>query len=288
MKTGTGSRRTVEREVRLPVLLYHHIGDPRLGTHPSLTVPRPKFEAQLRWLVRRRFIGVSSLRWFQWLSEGRPLPPRPILLTFDDGYADLAETALPVLETLGWSATVFIAASTVDDRNAWDEPGASAHRILSADEIRAWAARGIEFGAHGATHCDLTRVDDERLRQEVVGGRDALAELLGRPVTAFAYPYGAHNAAVREVVANSFEVAFGVEEGINDAETDRTRLRRTMVQPGDTVFDLVLRTRLGWSPLQRVRARLRMRERARQLGDRITPPGGGRRRPQSSPPSRQR
>jgi peptidoglycan/xylan/chitin deacetylase (PgdA/CDA1 family) len=284
-RSGRGS---AARNVRLPVLLYHHIGDLRSDRHPSLTVSRRKFESQVYWLMRRRFSGVSSFRWFQWLSEGRPLPPRPILLTFDDGYADLAETALPTVERLGWSATVFISASTVGDRNTWDEPRSSSDRILSADAIRAWAARGIEFGAHGATHRDLTLVDEERLRQEVVGSRDALTDLLGRPVTAFAYPYGAHNAEVREQVANSFDLAFGVEEGLNDAQTDRTRLRRTMVQPGDTMFDLVLRTRLGWSPLERVRARVRARERARKLGNHITPSKGGRRRPQSSPPSRQR
>jgi peptidoglycan/xylan/chitin deacetylase (PgdA/CDA1 family) len=278
-------RGSVRRNVRLPVLLYHHIGDLGSRTHPSLTVSRPRFESQMHWLMRRNFSGVSSFSWSDWLNEGRPLPPRPILLTFDDGYADLADAALPVLERLGWSATVFIAASTVGGRNAWDEP--ATHRILSAEEIRTWAARGIEFGAHGATHCDLTGVGEEQLRQEVVGSRDALADLLGRPVTAFAYPHGAHDARVRELVANSFELAFGIEEGLNDAETDRMRLRRTMVQPGDTVFDLALRTRLGWSPLERVRARVRVRQRVRRLGGHATPRGRGRKPPRSSPPSRQ-
>jgi peptidoglycan/xylan/chitin deacetylase (PgdA/CDA1 family) len=247
------------------VLLYHRVGPARTGGHPALTVSLEKFESQLRGLVRQGFIGISASSWLAALTDGSPLPPRPILLTFDDGYSDLADQALPALQRLGWSATVFVATATIGGESVWDAPEGAAERLLSAEDIRTWAAQGFEFGAHGATHCDLTRVGRERLHQEVVGGRDVLAELVGRPVTAFAYPYGNYNDEVRKVVRGSFELAFGVDEGLNDAATDRTRLRRTMVQPGDTTLDLVLRAWLGWSPLERVRAHIRVRDRARRL-----------------------
>ena len=250
---------------RLPVLLYHRVGPVRTGGHPELTVAPKKFESQLRVLARQGFKGISASSWLATLTDGAPLPPRPIMLTFDDGYSDLAHQALPALQRLGWSATVFVATATIGGESDWDEPEGAAQPLLSAEDIRIWAAQAFEFGAHGATHCDLTRVGPERLRQEVVGGRDALAELVGRPVTAFAYPYGSYNDDVRKVVGGSFELAFGVDEGLNDAATDRTQLRRTMVQPGDTTLDLVLRARLGWSPLERVRARIRARDRARRL-----------------------
>jgi peptidoglycan/xylan/chitin deacetylase (PgdA/CDA1 family) len=270
---------------RLAVLLYHRVGPPLRSSHPELTVSPRKFESQLRFLVRQGFAGISATSWLAALADGGPLPPRPIVLTFDDGYADLTEWAFPSLERLGWSATVFVSASTIGGRSEWDEPEGADLPILSAEDIRTWAARGIEFGAHGSTHRDLTRVEPEQLRREVVGGRDELAGLLGRPVTAFAYPYGSYDDEVRELVAGSFELAFGVDEGLNDAATDRTRLRRTMVQPTDTTFDLLLRTRLGWSPLQRMRARARMRDRARRL-TRATRRAADRRRPPSVPPSR--
>jgi peptidoglycan/xylan/chitin deacetylase (PgdA/CDA1 family) len=268
--------------LRLPVLLYHRIGPSGPGAHLALTVSPERFATQLRSLARRGFTGISAASWFAALTDGAPLPPRPILLTFDDGYADLNDHALPALQGLGWSATVFVSTSTIGGTSNWD--GDAAQPLLSADKIRAWAARGIEFGAHGATHCDLARVGPERLRQEVVGSGDALAELLERPVTAFAYPYGSHTDEVREVVGGSFDLAFGLDEGLNNAATDRTRLRRTMVQPGDTTLDLLIRARLGWSPLQRVRARARVRDRARRLGF-ATRRAAARRPSRSSPPS---
>jgi peptidoglycan/xylan/chitin deacetylase (PgdA/CDA1 family) len=270
---------------RLPVLLYHRVGQQLPSTHPELTICPQRFESQLRLLVRQSFTGISAAAWLAALKEGAPLPPRPILLTFDDGYRDLAEQAFPALERLGWRATVFVSSSTVGGRSDWDAADGADLPILSADDLRTWADRGIELGAHGSTHCDLTEVEPEQLRREVVGGRDELAELLGRPITAFAYPYGRYNDAVRDLVGAKFDLAFGIDEGLNDTATDRTQLRRTMVQPGDTALDFLLRTRLGWSPLQRVRARARVRDRARRLATRR---GTGHTQPPSAPPSRQR
>jgi peptidoglycan/xylan/chitin deacetylase (PgdA/CDA1 family) len=250
----------------VPALLFHRVGPSRPGTYPSLTVQPRRFEHFMGLLRDRGYTGVSARAWSAWRRGVATMPKRPILLTFDDGYADLGDYALPLLDRLGWGATVFIATSTVGGRSAWDEPEGAANPILTAAEVRRWSARGVEFGAHGMTHSDLTLVDRETLLGEVLGSRDALAELLGRPVTSFAYPYGRYDDKVREVVGSSFEVAFSTEEGLNDGETDRTRLRRTMVQATDTAIDLVLRARLGWSPFERVRARIRLRNRGRRLG----------------------
>lgn len=269
-------------------LLFHHVGPSRAGTHPSLTLRPERFARFIRVLHRLGYRGVAAGAWTAWRRGDASLPARPILVTFDDGYADLVDCALPILHRFGWAATIFVAASSVGGRSVWDEPEAVAHRVLSAVEIRTWAARGVEFGAHGETHSDLAQVEPQRLQQEVVGSRDALAELLDSPVTAFAYPYGSYNEQVRELVARSFELAFGLEEGLNFRETDRTRLRRTMVQGGDTVVDLVLRARLGWSPLERARARIRLRERARRLSGVRIRRAADRRPGPSSPPFRPR
>jgi len=242
---------------RLPVLLYHHVGPPRPGTYPELTISPEKFERQIRWLARHGYVGVPPSTWLAWCREGRALPVRPVLLTFDDAYADLTEHALPVLRRYGFSAAVFVVTGQIGGTNAWDEKlGSATHRLMTAEQIRYWAGQGIEFGAHSRSHADLRALHGSDLTEEVTGSGRDLAELLGTRVLSFAYPYGTHNVAVRKQVGSSFALAFGIEEGLNCLQTDLYLLRRTMVQPDDSLSDFACRVRLGWSPVQRFRARV--------------------------------
>jgi peptidoglycan/xylan/chitin deacetylase (PgdA/CDA1 family)/glycosyltransferase involved in cell wall biosynthesis len=258
-----GSWKALQSEfgMRLPVLLYHHVGPPRPGTYASLTVSRKRFERQLRWLARRGYAGISPSDWLRWRREGKGLPDKPVLLTFDDGYADLAEYALPVLKRYGFRAVVFVVTGRVGGTNIWDEArGSGTLRLMTADQIRYWATQGIEFGAHGRTHTDLTTLDPKELTEEVIGSRNDLAGILGGRVTSFAYPYGFYNQAACECVRGAFDLAFrGDEEtpGINLLGASPHLLQRTMVQPGDTLLDLECRVRWGYSPLLNLRIRLR-------------------------------
>jgi peptidoglycan/xylan/chitin deacetylase (PgdA/CDA1 family) len=160
------------RRKRLPVLLYHHIGPRPPGTFPNLTVSTQEFERQMRWLVHRGYVGIRPSDWLRWLREGTDLPEKAVLITFDDGYADLAEHALPVLRRHGFGAVVFIVTGQVGGTNVWDEAiGSAMHRLMTADQIRYWAAQGIEFGAHSRTHADLTTLTSDKLSDEIVGSK---------------------------------------------------------------------------------------------------------------------
>jgi peptidoglycan/xylan/chitin deacetylase (PgdA/CDA1 family) len=255
--------------MRLPVLMYHRVGPDRPGVFPGLEVSPARFERQVRWLARRGFTGVRAADWARWRREGKGLPPKPILLTFDDGYADLAEYALPVLQRHGFGAAVFVVTDLVGKTNVWDEEqGSGTHRLLTADQIRYWATRGIEFGAHGRTHADLTTLSAKAMTEEIVGSKNQLASILGAPVNSFAYPYGSYNQAAQDCARNAFDLTFLGDErtpGIVYLATAPYLLQRTMVQPNDTLADLECRLRWGHSPLQELRARLRLRSRLRRL-----------------------
>jgi peptidoglycan/xylan/chitin deacetylase (PgdA/CDA1 family)/glycosyltransferase involved in cell wall biosynthesis len=265
-----GSWKQFENEfaMRLPVLLYHHVGPEHPGTHASLTVSPAKFERQVRWLAGRGYKGICPADWLRWRREGMGLPKRPVLFTFDDGYADLAEFALPVLRRYGFGAAVFIVTGQLGGTNAWDEAlGSGTHRLMTADQIRYWSAQGFEFGAHSRSHADLTRLTPEKLEHEVLGSKADLEELLGKPVGAFAYPFGFHNEEVVKCARGAFDLAFGIhpdEPGINILDTDPCLLRRTMVQTRDSVIDVICRMRWGRSPIQRLRALVRLRSRLRK------------------------
>ena len=256
-EVGSWEAFQAEFGMRLPVLLYHHVGPLRPGTYPELTVAPEKFERQVRWLAQRGYVGIPPSAWLAWCKEGRALPERPVLLTFDDAYADLTEHAFPVLRRYGFSAAVFVVTGQIGGTNAWDEKlGSGRHQLMTAEQIRHWAGQGIEFGAHSRSHADLRALQDSDLADEITGSGGNLAELLGTRVLSFAYPYGTHNDAVRKQVGSSFALAFGVEEGLNCLKTGLSLLRRTMVQPDDSFNDFACRVRLGWSPIRRVRARV--------------------------------
>lgn len=262
-----GSWQALQREFgrKLPVLLYHHVGPRRPGTSVPLTVSPGKFERQVRWLARRGYVGIRPSDWLRWRREGTGLPDKPVLLTFDDAYADVAEYALPVLQRHGFGAAVFVVTGQVGGTNRWDEVrGSGTHRVMTAEQIRCWAGRGIEFGAHSRTHPDLTTLGATELAEEVAGSGKELASITGVRTGSFAYPYGPYNQAVCDCVRGVFDLAFTTDEGLNTLRTDPHLLRRAMVLPSDSLADLECRLRWGWSPLQRFRARVRLRTRLKR------------------------
>lgn len=267
-EVGSWQALQYEFGMSLPVLLYHHVGPPRPGTMPSLTVSPGRFERHVRWLARRGYAGIRPADWLRWRREGRGIPQKPVLLTFDDGYADLAEYALPVLRRYGFSAVVYIVTGQLGGTNAWDEArGSGAHRLMTAEQIRHWAAHGIEFGAHSRTHADLTALAPQELSEEVVGCGKDLESILGARVVSFAYPYGFHNQAVDDCVRGAFDLAFiadDVNEGLNYLATDPHQLLRTMVQSNDSWLDLECRARWGRNPFLNLRARVGLRTRLKR------------------------
>lgn len=247
---------------RLPVLMYHHVGPPRPDPEPVLYVSSKRFEAQVQFLAQRGYVGIRASDWLSWLRDGRPLPTKPVLLTFDDAIADLHEHAFPVLERYGFGAVVFAVTNCVGKGNLWNRhAGFSWRPCLTAEQIQHWSRKGIEFGAHTRNHPDLTALAAPELRDEIAGSRSDLEKLCGVPVTSFAYPYGAHNAAVAECVAQHFDLAFTTDNGLNTSRTYPHLLHRNIVHDWDTSLDLQFLVRLGWNPPKRWRARLRLRSR---------------------------
>jgi peptidoglycan/xylan/chitin deacetylase (PgdA/CDA1 family) len=230
-----------------------------------LTVTAELFERQVSWLARNGYVGIRPSEWLAHRT-GRPLPRKPVLLTFDDGYADNVEHALPVLERYHFGAIVFVVTRCVAGASDWDcVHGWVPHPLMTAGQIREWADRGIEFGAHTRTHPDLTGLADADLDDEISGSRDELSAILGRQVMSFAYPYGHVDDRVYRRVSQSFGLAFTCLEGVNTWSTDAHRMHRTMVQPDESALGLACRVRLGRYPVDAWRARLRLRSRLRRM-----------------------
>jgi peptidoglycan/xylan/chitin deacetylase (PgdA/CDA1 family) len=245
----------------IPVLLYHRIGSHLANSAGGLSVSVEQFQLQLEWLSQRKY---TAIRPAQWHSALQGKIQRPVLLTFDDAYADLCDHAFPLLRRYGHHATVFVVSGLLGGVNQWDvKQGFGPCALMNADQIRRWSAEGIEFGAHTRTHPSLIELDGRALDDEVEGSARDLTDLLGQPVRAFAYPFGHVNAAVRHSVMRTFDLAFSCRPGVNGPRTDPYRLRRSMVQPHDSLADLAQRLCFGYSLTSDLRARIRLRTRIR-------------------------
>lgn len=219
-------------EARIPCLLYHHVGMPAQGAWPQLTVSPTIFAGQMHWLAHLRFTPITTAELLDSRRGVRPLPSRPVLLTFDDAYSDLITFAFPVLQRHRFPATIFVVTGHIGGSNEWDvAAGRPRRQLMSGEQIREWAARGLEFGAHSQTHPNLGACTASQLEQEIAGSRRDLEQLLDQPVETFAYPFGKYDERTRACVQRSFSAAFTCDTGLNDSQTDLLALRRMIVGP---------------------------------------------------------
>jgi peptidoglycan/xylan/chitin deacetylase (PgdA/CDA1 family) len=214
------------------ILFYHRVADAR----DELAVAPARFRAHMEALAGA---GLSAVA----VEELPPLTAGEahgaVGLCFDDGYRDVAEHALPVLERLGFRATVFVATGVVDG-DAMFSWYRRQPPVLSWSEI-ADLARGatLRFGAHTVTHPDLRALDDRTAHDEIAGSKAALEARIGRPVESFCYPAGLFGARERALVARAgFRVATSCEPGVNGPATDPLALRRIQVDRRDAVLDV--------------------------------------------------
>ncbi|MEV5611049.1 polysaccharide deacetylase family protein [Streptomyces sp. NPDC052225] len=168
------------------VAMYHSVDDCTEDPY-NVTVTPDRLQEQLHWLRSRglRGVSVAELLAARRRGAGRGL----VGLTFDDGYGDFVDNAIPLLRHYECSATVFVLAGRLGGENDWDVEGPR-KPLLTAQGIRAAAAAGMEIGSHGLMHVDLTRTDEEQRRAEIQRSKAQIEELTGREVRGFCYPYG--------------------------------------------------------------------------------------------------
>jgi peptidoglycan/xylan/chitin deacetylase (PgdA/CDA1 family) len=178
------------RTIDLPILMYHRIG-PIAANIPAvtktLTLTPADFAGQMEWLRANGYHAVSQLQVYQALEEGRPLPRRPVMITFDDGYRDVLWHAAPVLHRLHMPATEYVITGRISN----GDPS-----FLTWPQLVRLERLGVTIGSHTVSHRDLTLMPPSEAFTELRDSRRALEQHLGHPVQWFAYPFGAENAAV--------------------------------------------------------------------------------------------
>ncbi len=185
--------------LNVPILMYHAVEDaPRPPKYKHFYVLADEFAGQMRMLKRASYSPIT----FQALAAARAgtaaLPPKPVLLTFDDGYANLKTNVTPLMEQLGFAYTVFLVSERVGKTNDWVAPeGYDPTSLLSWDEIAEMQkSNRVSFEAHTATHPKLGSLPLADARRELAGSREELEQKLQTPISVLCYPYGDVNDTV--------------------------------------------------------------------------------------------
>ncbi|HEY8478753.1 MAG TPA: polysaccharide deacetylase family protein [Spirillospora sp.] len=238
----------------VPVLLYHSVAAPGdLSGDDHWQVGVADFRKDMESVVETGRTPMTATAYADWLRAGADPAVRPVLVTFDDGFADYADVALPVLQELGLCATLFVTTGWIGRTG-----------MLSRAAVRDLARTGTEIGGHAVTHPHLDTLSAAGARGEILGSRHALEDIVGGWVTSFAYPHGSFHRRTRRLVIDSgYRTAHAVKNALS--------------HPGDDVFAIARFTVTATTPRERVRAVLAgrkapfgwRRERLRTRGYRI-------------------
>jgi glycosyltransferase involved in cell wall biosynthesis/peptidoglycan/xylan/chitin deacetylase (PgdA/CDA1 family) len=234
--TKCGSWESLEEEFGrgISCLMYHNVS--RRNGFGDWNVPPDLFRDHMRALADEGYQAIGIREWLDWVLEAKPLPERPIILSFDDGYGDLCDNVFPLLEELKFKAVVYIVTGQIGGRNQWDiEKGFPEVRLLSADEIVHAAKQGIEFGSHSRSHRPLTSLNDDELRTELGESASTLAALTGNGVLSFAYPHGRYDQRVLQEVRKHYPSALCSDYGLASLASDLHRIERNPIWSNSSV-----------------------------------------------------
>lgn len=198
--------------------MYHVIGSAKGLPYPKLAVAPHDFAAEVQWLAANRYDAVTLDRVYAHWRTGAPLPRKPVVFSFDDGYPGDVDVALPVLRRRGWPAVLNLQIGN-----------------LGRTQVRKLIAAGWEIDAHTFTHPDLTTVRGVRLHREIAGARAWIRRVFHQPVLFFCYPSGRYDSTViAEVKRAGYLGATTPAYGFASPRNGMFTLPRIRVDRGDS------------------------------------------------------
>lgn len=198
--------RPAHAAVEIPLLVYHHVVPG--GGSPVLYVTPDGFEQQLRYLQNNGYHSISFADLANCLEYGAPLPERPVILSFDDGWENQYQYAFPLLQKYGFGGTFYVVTGYLDHQN-----------FMTTDQLKTMMAAGMIVGSHTRTHPVLPSIGNtQRLKDEIAGAKVWLEDRFGVAIDTFAYPYGSYTATtVAMVKAAGYRTARTVDDGTRAA-----------------------------------------------------------------------
>jgi peptidoglycan/xylan/chitin deacetylase (PgdA/CDA1 family) len=206
----------------VPILLYHSVSDTPSVGQAEFTVTPAAFREHVRAIAVSGRTAMTIRELASALRGEREMPERPALVTFDDGFADVRPAVERLLDE-GIAATVFVTSGMLGEET-----------MLTSTGLRELAALGprVEIGAHSVTHPRLDEIPLQRAVEEISGSKEAIEATAQIQIESFAYPHGAHDSRVREVVIEAgFKAAAAVKNALSHTQDDPYALARVTITP---------------------------------------------------------
>jgi peptidoglycan/xylan/chitin deacetylase (PgdA/CDA1 family) len=218
-----------KKEEGVSILFYHSV---------DLGKPLENFLKQIEYLRGNGYRVISIKELISYVKGEKQLPSRSVCLTFDDGYYNNYERIFPVLQKYNIPATIFLSTKYMTPSNGDEIDLKIGERFLSWGEVRGMANHGIHFGSHGYEHCDLTRLPEKDVLEEILRSKKLIEENLSGKIRYFSYPYGKYDKKTQGLVKRAgFEAAFATIPGIIRPGDNPYALKRTLIAPSDSLFD---------------------------------------------------
>lgn len=224
-----GTRAVAGRQYRpvnpadIPVLNYHKVDT----TYHALCLSPQEFDEQMRYLYDNGYHTITPDQLTGYLKYGKELPDKPVMITFDDGYLDNYTNAYFIMKKYGFTATIFLVTNMVGQ-----DP-----RFVNWDQVREMRKNGIVFGSHTANHVALNKLTPEEVLTELTESSQEVERQLGFKPRYFAYPTGAYNLQIEQLVRQAgYRAAFTIRYGQAGMESDHMAIERIPIFKSSKTF----------------------------------------------------
>jgi len=229
--------------------MYHRVAPDGPKVLDRFRVAPERFAEHVELLRSSGFRSVGLEELLAAREAGKPLPGRPILITFDDGYCDFEDHAWPVLKRREFGALVFVVPDRVGGAADWDRAYGEPAPLLGWDRLRALAAEGVEVGSHTSTHVKLTEVSTREVYRQAMRSRAAIAAELGSAPASICYPHGDYDPVVEAAALEcGYRLGFSCSQGISTLAEDSLALSRIEVAGDDDAGALAVKLQLHPGP----------------------------------------
>ena len=213
------------RQYVVPIMMYHHVAD--VSPKRSDTVSPERFHWHMTYLKKHHFNVLPLRTLVQIIKQGKPLPRKSVVITFDDGSEDNFQYAFPVLKKYGFPATIFVISDVVNTKG-----------FLTTEQMKEMYAQGIDIGSHTRSHPYLPDVSSERRREEIFGSKARLEQETGIKVSSFAYPSGGFDEEIKKLAKEAgYDSACTTNRGYDRFNRDVYELKRIRFSDQDDRVD---------------------------------------------------